>query len=193
MSRLCETDGCDRKYYAKGVCSVHYQRLWATGSAELQGRKKQLSQRFWEKVAKADGCWEWQAASCYKGYGQFFIHGRSMVRAHRVAYELSVGPIPEGMQIDHVCLNRICVRPDHLRLATPKQNCENLSADRVNNTSGVRGVSWHKRIGKWQASTHHNGKAVHLGFYEDKDEAEAVVLAKRLELFTHNELDRRAA
>lgn len=189
--RTCDVEGCDTVHYSKGWCSKHYQRMYLTGSLEIGAWQQPVSERFWGRVAKTDTCWIWQGHKDPKGYGKLGVQRRGTVRAHRLAYELEVGPIPDGMQIDHACLNKSCVRPDHLRLATPKQNCENLSANRVNNTSGVRGVSWHKRIKKWQASTHHNGKSIHLGFHEDKAEAEAIVLAKRLELFTHNELDRR--
>jgi hypothetical protein len=55
------------------------------------------------------------------GYGKFWRDGKT-VSAHRVAYELFVGPIPAGMQIDHLCRNRLCVRPEHLQLATVREN-----------------------------------------------------------------------
>lgn len=82
--------------------------------------------RFWDKVRKGAECWTWLAGKDRDGYGQYGVDGRS-VKAHRHAYELEVGPIPEGMDIDHVCRNRACVRPDHLR---PRDHAEN-SADRV--------------------------------------------------------------
>jgi hypothetical protein len=73
--------------------------------------------RFWERidVHQPAGCWEWRGAQIKGGYGQFatFRHGGFM--AHRVAYELLIGPIAQGMQLDHLCRNRLCCNPDHLQ------------------------------------------------------------------------------
>lgn len=71
-------------------------------------------ERFWSKVARADeGCWEWQAGHNSYGYGVFRV-GESTVVAHRVAFELTHGPLPPGACVLHRCDNRNCVRPDHL-------------------------------------------------------------------------------
>lgn len=79
--------------------------------------------RFWVKVIKKEGCWEWTASLDPDGYGQFWLNGRP-IRAHRVAYTLLVGPIPEGMEIDHLCRNRACVNPapDHMEVTTHAVN-----------------------------------------------------------------------
>jgi len=69
--------------------------------------------RFWAKVDQSDGCWTWTAPLTAAGYGRFWVSGQ-MVRAHRFAYELLVGPTPEGLVIDHLCRNHACVNPDHL-------------------------------------------------------------------------------
>lgn len=153
-------------------------------------------QRFWPKVEKTDGCWEWTASKNKFGYGQIAAGTtaagkKKVLGAHRVAYEMTYGPIPEGLDIDHACRNRGCVKPTHLRAVTTKQNCENLAGAQSNNvSSGVRGV-YRTREGKWLARVTHNGKQYRAGIYETIPEAEAAVLAKRLELFTHNELDRQ--
>jgi hypothetical protein len=72
---------------------------------------------FWAKVSKSDGCWLWTAHVGRDGYGRYRC---SM--AHRVAYELLVGPIPEGLHIDHLCRVRNCVNPAHLEAVTCKEN-----------------------------------------------------------------------
>jgi hypothetical protein len=148
-----------------------------------------LSQRFWAKVDKSGECWEWRAAHVGKpqGYGYFWMDG-GMHLAHRVAYVLSVGPVPEGMELDHICRNRACVRPAHLRVATKKQNMENRGLDK-NNTSGVRGVSWSKQMSRWRGHVTHENRYIHVGYFTDLRKAEAAVVAKRLAIFTHNERD----
>jgi hypothetical protein len=78
--------------------------------------------RFWDKVDRVDPdeCWTWQAAT-RKGYGVFFFCGR-LVPAHRFAYELLVGSVPDGLELDHLCRNRGCVNPAHLEPVTRSVN-----------------------------------------------------------------------
>lgn len=83
--------------------------------------------RFWDKVEKTDGCWLWQGRIDKDGYGHFNFEGNNIL-AHRMAYELCVGPIPEQMQVLHHCDNPPCVCPDHLFQGTPKINAEDREA-----------------------------------------------------------------
>jgi hypothetical protein len=79
--------------------------------------------RFWSKVQKSDdGCWEWLAAVSNHGYGVFCVRRGLATSAHRVAYELMVGAIPDGHVLDHMCNNTRCVRPDHLRPVRQREN-----------------------------------------------------------------------
>lgn len=145
-----------------------------------------LAEKFWCRVDKSGECWVWTGCKTSKGYGQVRLDGRNLY-AHRVAITLA-GVDPTGMQVDHICRNASCVRPEHLRLATPKQNSENLSGPYANSKSGVRGVWWDKRAKSWQAGVGHHG-VQHRRRFKDLAEAERWVIAKRLELFTHNETD----
>jgi hypothetical protein len=81
-----------------------------------------------------------------------------------------------------------CVNPEHLRPVTQKQNVENRPGLAANNTSGVTGVYWHRN--RWMAEVKHNGSKHYVGRFTDIAEAEAAVIAKRNELFTHNDIDR---
>ena len=85
------------------------------------GTHLDVQDRFWTKVAIVVDCWEWHAHKNSAGYGQFWFEGRDVL-AHRFSYELMVGPIPQGLQIDHLCRNRVCVNPDHLEPVTPLVN-----------------------------------------------------------------------
>ncbi len=82
------------------------------------------AERFWSKVQVAPGlweCWLWQGSLFPGGYGQFWYDGTNRL-AHRVAYELTIGPIEESLELDHLCRVRACVRPTHLEPVTPRVN-----------------------------------------------------------------------
>lgn len=79
-------------------------------------------QYFINRVQKTDTCWIWVGTLTAKGYGRF-TRGRKMrERAHRWAYEYFVGPIPEGLTIDHLCKVKACVNPQHLEAVTSEEN-----------------------------------------------------------------------
>lgn len=88
-----------------------------------------LEKRFWAKVPHRpeNGCWEWAASKLPSGYGQLFAgRGLRPLRAHRLSYELTYGPIPAGSMVRHECDNPSCVRPDHLVLGTAKDNARDM-------------------------------------------------------------------
>ena len=185
--RNCSVHGCGRPLYGREYCNMHYQRMRKRGLLPTLTP----DERFWAKVEKTDHCWEWTGSLVTSGYGNFRSRGRTWV-AHRYAYVRMVGEIPPGMGLDHICFNRRCVNPDHLRLATQKQNMENLRGARRDNKTGVRGVFLHKP-GRWRAQVAHHGRIIHVGLFDSVEDAGAAAQAKRNELFTHNNADRDAA
>ena len=152
-----------------------------------------VSDRFWAKVLKTEGCWLWTASKRGPGYGQVTVAPGKQGYAHRYSYEIHNGPIPDGAHIDHTCHNKLCVRPSHLQPVTIRQNMENRSGATRPSSSGVRGVHWVKSRNKWCAQVGHQGETVHLGYFENLSEAEATVVEKRNELHTNNLLDRKAS
>lgn len=85
-----------------------------------------VANRLWAKVRLTNGCWIWTGASVPKGYGKIFSDGRYLY-THRVAWELSHGPIAAGMVVMHQCDNPACVRVEHLRLGTVTENNRDMA------------------------------------------------------------------
>lgn len=81
-------------------------------------------------ASTAEECWEWPKAKDSGGYGVVKFNDKFR-KAHRLSYELLVGPIPEGLQIDHLCRNRGCVNPDHLEPVTARVNVQRSKGGEV--------------------------------------------------------------
>ena len=193
----CSIDGCTHRAHARSYCKSHYERFRRSGNPLPKpriSRAKPLAERFWSHVIKSPGCWEWTASKTTKGYGMYWVSTKPKRRttAHRLAYELAFGAVPDEMLVDHVCHNRGCVNPEHLRLATNKQNMENPAGLRSDNTSGHQGVYFHKRLKRWCARAQHEGKTYYAGSFATVEEAAEAARQLRLSLFTHNDADRSA-
>lgn len=119
--RTCSIEGCNSPHRSRGYCNSHYLRLRKRGTPEL-APKPSLEERFWAKVDKTGGCWLWTGTQGSNGYGNFQDRTQKRGPAHRWAYEFAVGPIAEGLVLDHLCRNPACVRPDHLEPVTYKEN-----------------------------------------------------------------------
>lgn len=82
---------------------------------------EQRAKKFWSQVDKTESCWNWKRG-LRNGYGAPWFKGRKSEYAHRISYELLVGKIPKGMEIDHLCRNRACCNPSHLEVVSAKEN-----------------------------------------------------------------------
>lgn len=82
--------------------------------------REQVIRDFWSRVDKSGDCWIWQGA-LVRGYGQTWIDNKR-IYAHRLAYEITNGPIPEGLTIDHLCMTKPCVNPAHMEAVTQSEN-----------------------------------------------------------------------
>jgi len=137
---VCVLDDCAREAglpgTARGLCHAHYRRWQRYGDPKgVPSPRPSLVERLWPKFQRnASGCWLWTATLNNKGYGMIGVGGQ-MRLAHRAAYELLVGPIPEGLDLDHLCHNadescaggtpcghRRCINPAHLEPATRSVN-----------------------------------------------------------------------
>lgn len=118
---VCTIPNCGAHGYSRGLCKRHYCRVWRHGDASVGDAK----QKFDAHVRKTDSCWLWDGPRFASGYGRA-SQGSRKRRAHRVAYELYVAPIPEGMHVLHRCDNPPCVNPDHLFLGTHLDNMKDM-------------------------------------------------------------------
>lgn len=194
-SAPCSVDECGRTVHGQGLCEKHLRRLRKFGTTDAaKGCWGQPpDERFW-RLADRRGdsdCWLWRGG---KGgtpehvYGIFRLKaGGKTYTAHRFAYTLTNGEIPDGLEVDHTCHQELCVNPAHLRLATGKQNKENRKG--AHGRSGIRGA-YRLSSGRWRACVVHNRKYIHVGCFDTAEEAGEAARLKRLELFTHNSVDR---
>lgn len=130
--RVCVIEGCDARHYARGWCRPHYAKNYRAGLSPLVHESAEARfERLHEK--RGDGCWHWTGTLSAAGYGVLDAQGHWI--AHRWAYEHFVGPIPDGLDLDHTChnpaldcpggaecLHRRCVNPAHLEPVTRREN-----------------------------------------------------------------------
>ena len=119
-----------------------------------------------------------------KGYVSISIDGKQY-KAHRIAWLYCYGVDPGDSEIDHIDMDKANNAIANLRLATRKQNNENIGLPK-NSTSGVRGVSFQKNEKHWTAYIYHNRKRIHLGCFKEMQPAVEARIAAEAALFTHS-------
>jgi hypothetical protein len=151
--KICLIPGCLRSYKTAEYCGMHYQRLRKHGDPLWQPQyeiiRGSLEERFWPRVVKAEGCWQWIGPKTAKGYGRIFLSKSKPTTAHRVAYTLLVGPIPVGLELDHtchtkdcrlgdLCPHRACVNVAHLEPVTHDENTKRSNFYTYDHSKSVR-------------------------------------------------------
>lgn len=135
---------------------MHYKRWWRNGDPvglrNFSGVP--IGERILASVCKNDdGCWVWTGPKVRRGgYGALAVKGRTAV-AHRLAYEEFVGPIPEGLQLDHLCRVTLCCNPEHLEPVTPRENSlrsESLPAINARKTHCIHGHEFNTENTYWR-------------------------------------------
>lgn len=192
-AEVCSVEGCgERKRLRVGLCNKHYSKKLRYGNPLASATPKPApttEETFWDRVVVKDGCWEWDGHLNKKGYAVFKLLGKTYM-AHRVSYEIHVGKIPAGLEIDHKCRTRGCTKPSHLQAVTHAENMQNLSSRNPVSKAGYRGVSYNKRLKKWVAIVRYRGEFYYLGLHSNPEDAAQAALDKRMELFTNNQEDR---
>lgn len=144
MKARCSIDPCSNEAHAKGLCRRHYN---AARRAETRKPRETAEAKILRliQVDLDSGCWVWTGPTNEHGYGILY-HAQTRCYAHRAAYELWVGLIPDGMVLDHVrargCTTTACVNPAHLEAVTPTTNTmrgDSPWADRARRTHCLRG------------------------------------------------------
>lgn len=180
MSKKCTVDGCNNKHRCKGYCQKHYRQFKRHGhilertrfdSNEIIEYEDYAEIVLYDKndkeVARALIDLEYvDSVKKYKWcFTQGYAHNDKLGRLHRFI----MNP-PDDMVVDHINHNKLDNRCENLRICTQHENCLNKSIQ-CNNTSGVPGVSWSTREGRWKAQIRVDKKDKFLGYFKTKEEA----------------------
>lgn len=171
---------CSSRVHGKGFCAKHLEAARRRGEIEPRFRVYSTPEEaIRNRTEERGGCLVWTGALNSEGYGVIRFKGK-MIKAHRASWELTNGPIPPGMHIDHKCWNRACVNVGHLRIATPSQNSSYTRGARPDSQTGVRNVTLIK--GKYVVRVSRGGKTYHIGTFRDLEEAAKAAESARLRI-----------
>lgn len=128
--KTCTIDNCHKPVKSKGWCSMHLGRWMRHGDPhtklnkhpETLPRGRTVQHRLMDRMTVCCGCWLWIGAKDRNGYGLF-----GGTTASRAAYEAFVGPVPDDLDVDHLCRQRDCINPAHLQLITHAENLRRRS------------------------------------------------------------------
>lgn len=121
--RTCSIEGCEQESRSRGWCKKHYERWRRNGDPLDPGSRivGDVVARFEASVERTAGCWYWIGRIGQSGYG-YLNEGDAAHLAHRWSYQHHIGPIPEGLSLDHLCRVTYCVNPAHLEPVTHREN-----------------------------------------------------------------------
>ena len=197
VTATCKIEECDKRAKGRGMCAMHYERWRQHGDphfvtdrkGEKRGpRHKNLREHLMQSSTVDGECRVWSKGISPNGYGKIraSYDGENYAYVHRLSYRIFKGEIPPDTHIDHICHNRACINPDHLRLASNKQNHENLKGARVDSKSGIRGAIWSSRDERYIATVWHHGERHIAGYFVTPEEAGEAAARLRASLFTHH-------
>jgi hypothetical protein len=129
MTKICKVENCEREAKSRGFCFRCYQRLRYHEKLTLKQSKDYGTpeERFRRKykVNLTTGCWEWTKSLNHDGYGEFILK-QGRILAHRFSYALFKSHLNKEQRILHICDNRRCVNPKHLKIGTQQENIKDM-------------------------------------------------------------------
>lgn len=181
FDRICSIPDCGGKHSGLGFCKEHYGAFRRQGDPLASPKRARTPvEALALRTVREGDCLIWTGALNDKGYGSAW-NGRKSEGAHRLAYRLAFGPIPPGKVIDHVCWNRACVEPSHLRAVPQKSNSRYRSGSN-GSVTGYRNIT-RRPNGKYQVVVKSEGAPHYGGVYENLEDAIRVAASLRERLF----------